>query len=238
VDTVEAAVILGELRVEASALGPNTLSSSFVSWRHRVETVLARALGDDHRLTVSFLGLWWTPSSYTTAGEDGARAKYFSDAMMKGLGILDAAQYELRLMGRTITQAVDHGFDPELWNFVQSDVAAEAWGKVVSQAGIFTEHRIRTWTGRPAEEVGQALMTSVLGDTGQYRLGITEGESRAWHLLAMGISGALRNPGGHRIIERPDHKTHAIGVLGACSVLLTELRFSRIVGGHRGAPSV
>lgn len=224
-DTGEAAQILGELRIEASSLGPNTLSSNFVSWHYKVESVLARALGDNHRLTLAFLNLFWAPASYTIANEGAIRAEYFEDAMIEGLGILDAAQYELQLVGQALDEAMDRGFDPELWAFVQSDVVAEAWGKVVSQAGIFTEDRIRTWAGRPAEEVGQALMTSVFGDAGQYRLGITEAERKAWHLLAMGISGALRNPGGHRIIARPDHKTHAIGVLGACSVLLTELRF-------------
>lgn len=224
-DTTEAVRLLDELTSEASSLGPTTLSSEFVSWRHRVNSLLSRALGDNHRITLEFQDLHWEPRVFRAETEFTMRSRFFDSAMIDALGLLEAAGFELHLGEQALNEAVDHGFDPELWAFVQPDVIAEAWGKVVSQAGIFTEDRIRRWAGRPANEVGQALMTAVFGDTGTFRLGMTEAEQKAWHLLAMGMSGALRNPGGHRIINRPDHKAHAIGVLGVCSVLLTELRY-------------
>jgi hypothetical protein len=67
-------------------------------------------------------------------------------------------------------------------------------------------------------------MTAVFGDRGGYRLGLTDGEKQGWHRLAMGASMALRNADTHRIASRDDHKRYAMGVLGAGSLLLTQLR--------------
>ncbi|MGY2079719.1 TIGR02391 family protein [Modestobacter sp. SYSU DS0657] len=60
---------------------------------------------------------------------------------------------------------------------------------------------------------------------GQYRLGATDAEREGWHLLARGIAMALRNPAAHRIVNRSDHRLFAFGVIGASSLLLTQLRF-------------
>ena len=97
--------------------------------------------------------------------------------------------------------------------------------QAITQACLFVEDSIRKWASRPPEEVGETLMTSVFGERGPFRLGKTEGERQGWHRLAMGIAMALRNPSGHRISEREDHRTYALGVIGTCSLLLTELKF-------------
>jgi Protein of unknown function (Hypoth_ymh) len=115
---------------------------------------------------------------------------------------------------RSAGVAEDAGFDPELWDHVKGHVIAEEWGKVASQTAIFTEDRIRTWAGRPVQEVGESLMSAVFGERGEYRLGITPGEKNGWHRLAMGISMATRNVDAHRSQDRPDIKRYAFGVLG------------------------
>ena len=46
-----------------------------------------------------------------------------------------------------------------------------------------------------------------------------------WRFFAQGIAQALRNVDTHRIQERPDLKRYALGVVGACSLLLTQMRF-------------
>ncbi len=59
----------------------------------------------------------------------------------------------------------------------------------------------------------------------QFRMGRTEGEMQGWQFLGQGIAQALRNADAHRIEERPDHKRYALGLVGACSLLLTQMRF-------------
>jgi hypothetical protein len=107
-----------------------------------------------------------------------------------------------------------------------------------SGASIFTEDRIRRWAGRPANEVGEKLMTAVFGDHGDYRLGVTEAEKQGWHRFAMGASMALRNVDAHRLQSRTDHKLYAMGVLGASSLLLTQMRFDHGNHFHDTSPGV
>lgn len=56
-------------------------------------------------------------------------------------------------------------------------------------------------------------------------MGRTSGEKQGWHRLAMGIAMALRNVDAHRFQSRDDHKRYALGVLGTCSLLLTQMRY-------------
>ena len=56
-------------------------------------------------------------------------------------------------------------------------------------------------------------------------MGLTAGEEQGWQFLAQGIAQALRNADTHRIQERPDHKRYTMGVVGACSLLLTQMRY-------------
>ena len=68
-------------------------------------------------------------------------------------------------------------------------------------------------------------MTAVLGERGEFRLGKTDGEKQGWHRLGMGFAMALRNVDTHRIQQRDDAKRYAMGVLGAGSLLLIQLRY-------------
>jgi len=68
-------------------------------------------------------------------------------------------------------------------------------------------------------------MTAVLGENGVFPLGRTQGEAQGWHRLGMGFAMALRNVDTQRIQTRDDDKRYALGVLGAGSLLLTQLRY-------------
>jgi hypothetical protein len=57
-----------------------------------------------------------------------------------------------------------------------------------------------------------------------------KGEQQGWQQFATGFVQALSNVNRHRIQNRDDAKAYAIGVLGAGSLLLTQLRYQHGVG--------
>ena len=74
---------------------------------------------------------------------------FFRRAMTVAQGVIDAAITEMDLLADEVPAADESGVDAELGGLAP-EVPAEAWGKVASQAVIFTEDRIRKWAGRPA----------------------------------------------------------------------------------------
>lgn len=223
-DVDKAVEMLQALRDEAMALPHSISSAEFNSWRQRTRSILTRAIGEGHAITQSFIGMSWTPMMYNM-GDQTAFPRAFQRAVPKAQGLIDSAIFELEQLRDAADTADEASYDPELWEHVGSHVLAGEWVKLASQTAIFTEDRIRKWTGRPAEEVGEKLMTAVYGERGEYRLGLTDGEKQGWHRLAMGISMALRNADAHRIQSRLDHKRYAMGVLGVSSLLLTQTRY-------------
>lgn len=220
----EAIQRLRSLREEAATLPPSTSSAEFNSWNPRTRSVLARALGEEHHITQRFIKTRWTPSAYTL-GDNTAFTATFRATIPEVQGILDAAIAEIELLADEVPVADESGIDAELWEHIAPEVQAEAWGKVASQAVIFTEDRIRKWGGRPVGEVGKDLAVALFGKSGQFQMGQTDGEMQGWQLFAQGIAQALRNADAHRIQSRPDHKRYALGLVGACSLLLTQMRF-------------
>jgi hypothetical protein len=216
--------MLRGLRDEASSLPPSVSSAEFNSWQQRTFSVLRRSLGKEHHITETFGSIKWTPGAYAL-GDTEAFTRAFRATVPEAQGLIDAAVFELDQLQTDDGLADGLAFDVELWEHVSAHVAGEQWGTVASQTAIFTEDRIRKWAGRPAEEIGQKLMTAVFGDKGDYRLGLTDGEKEGWHRLAMGVSLALRNADAHRIQDRTDHKRYAMGVLGVSSLLLTQMRY-------------
>lgn len=215
--------VLESLKDEVRSLPASTSSAEYTSWNSRTRSALTRYFGESHHITQTFINMRWTPGAYTL-GDTTAFPNAFRHAVPRAAGLLDAAIAELDALDDLPT--LEEGeVDSELWEHISADVAAEQWGKVSSQTAIFTEDRIRRWTGQRPELVGEALMSAVFGDNGDYRLGLTAGEKQGWHRLAMGISMALRNADAHRIQQRPDHKLYALGVVGASSLLLTQLRY-------------
>lgn len=222
---IEKAVeLLRALHAEAATLPTSVSSAEFNSWQQRTRSILTKSLGEAHAITQAFIGISWTPAAYI-AGDRSAFTQAFQKRVPKAQGLIESAIFELEELRDSAKLADDASYDPELWEHVGGHVAAGEWGKLASQTAIFTEDRIRKWAGRPAEEVGEKLMTAVYGENGDYRLGLTTGEKQGWHRLAMGISMALRNADAHRIQSRSDHKRYAMGVLGVSSLLLTQTRF-------------
>ena len=129
------------------------------------------------------------------------------------------------MLGDDVPVADEEGIDAELWEHVAPEIRSEEWVKAARGALIFTEDRIRRWAGRPDAEAAKELAVAIFGDKGNYRMGRTDGEMQGWQLFAQGIAQALRNADTHRIQERPDLKRYALGVVGACSLLLTQMRF-------------
>lgn len=220
----DAAERLRALRDEVATLPPSVNSAEFNSWQPRTRSLLIRALGERHHITERFVKTKWTPSMYTL-GDGSAFTGAFRATVPEVQGILDAAIAELELLADDAPVADEAGIDAELWEHIAPEVQAGAWGKVASQTVIFTEDRIRRWAGRPVIEVGKDLAVAVFGKQGNFQMGQTEGETQGWQLFAQGIAQALRNVDAHRIQERPDHKRYALGLVGACSLLLTQMRY-------------
>jgi hypothetical protein len=176
---------------------------------------LRRVLGDDHKLVNDFENILW----YSPVGDGGLLG------VDSATGILDGAIYEVEELTEPVDFASPASIDPELWEHVRRLVESEQWAQVASQTAIFVESKIREWAGRPPTEVGEKLMTAVLAETGEFPMGQTSSERQGWHRLGMGFAMALRNVDTHRIQRRDDDKRYALGVLGAGSLLLTQLRY-------------
>lgn len=215
--------LIAELLAESISLPADHESRVFISWVNRTSSSLHALIGDDHKFTLSFDALNW----YRVYEDKGSLACIltFQKACAEAQGILEAAIFTIDALPKAIAAVNDEGIDQELWSFVSADVLAESWGKAITQSCLFLEDSIRKWASRPTEDIGETLMTNVFGERGTFRLGMTEGERQGWHRFAMGIAMALRNPSGHRISERDDHRTYALGVIGACSLLLTQLKY-------------
>ncbi len=195
----------------------------FISWRSRTQSVLEKVLGAEHAITRNFASLRWAPATYRPERAWIERNEAFQPAAKRAEGYLDAALAELDWISDVgVLDAA--GVDPELWQFVAADIEGENWGKAATQTTLFLEDRIRRWTAQPADLVGEKLSAKVFGPGSEYRLGLTDGEKDGWQLFAMGVFKALRNAAVHRIDDRPDHRRYVLGVLGACSLLLTQLR--------------
>jgi len=217
---------LETLSAELPSLAPDVNSAAFVAWRGKTFSVLTQALGAQHHLVTEFNSLpWWTMRMRTSVFGQLERDDEFSRSRDRAIGVLEAARYVLTELAAPPDPHAAAQYDTELWEHVGSHVLAEEWGKLASQTAIFTEDRLRKWAGRPDTEVGETLMTAILGDNGEFRLGRTPGEKQGWHRFGMGLSMAQRNVDAHRIQERADHRRYAIGVLGASSLLLTQMRY-------------
>lgn len=220
-DSKQAVQLLNDRIAESAKLRSGTWGDApFEEWNRRTDRTLRRIFGDDHDFVKEFKEVRFS-GTYLGSTE----AESFASDMASAKAILRAAVYELEELTTTASFADAAGIDPELWEHVQQLVEAEDWAKVASQASIFVESHIRQWAGRPAGEVGVILMTAVFKTGGEFPLGRTDGERDGWLALARGLSGAIRNVDTHHIQVRPDAKRYALGVLGAASLLLTQLRF-------------
>ena len=195
----------------------------FVDWNQRTDLTLRRVFGDTHKLVREFKNIQWQPTAYPAGAEHDRRR--FTTGQTHAAAVLKGALYQLEELTEPANFAASASIDPDLWDHVQHLVEDEQWAQVASQTAIFVESKMREWAGRPATDVGERLMTTVLSETGEFPLGMTAGERQGWHRLGMGFAMALRNVDTHRIQRRNDDKRYALGVLGAGSLLLTQLRY-------------
>lgn len=213
---------LSMLSQELDTLSVTVSTPEFISWQYRTKSALDRSLGTTHPISSRFNGLAWTP---LFSDHDRDRQIEFVETRKIAQGLLEAAQHELTVLADQISAADEMGFDSELWAHISAEITAGAWSKVAGQAALFTEDRIRKWAARPLTEVGANLAVAVLGKGGDYKLGRTDSEQQGWQFLGQSIAMAVRNVDLHRIQERPDAQRYAMGVVGACSLLLTQLRY-------------
>ena len=220
---------LAKLKAEAEGRGLFHRVGGIESWRPRVRMLFVRSLGEENNLVVKFDKIHYSPMVAYAGMPDSVYADARKGGVSRAVGLIDAALYELQLMGGD--EPVDeHAFDPELWAHVKTEVEDGEWGKVASQTAIFVENHIRTWAGEPKDRngnnlVGKQLYLEVFADSSAYRLGKQTGEFEGWRFLGMGFAQALSNVDRHRIQKRDDAKRYALGVLGLGSLLLTQMRY-------------
>jgi hypothetical protein len=196
-------------------------SSNFERWRTTTKVTLERIYGHDHTIVSEFEGLRYTPAVVTSGTNFG---KYRDAGIARAISIVEAAIYEREQLGSAEANA--EAFDAELWEHVSHLVEAEQWGQVASVTSTFLESKLREWAGLSVDDYGKNLMIKVFKpDAGKFPCGNTDGEEQGWQQLATGFVQAVSNVDRHRIQKRDDAKPYARGVLGAASLIITQLRY-------------
>jgi hypothetical protein len=198
-------------------------NGDFAEWHQRADLTLRRAFNDDHKLVQDLAQIRWSPTM--AWGSTQLPRQAFMSGNARAVALLKGAIYEIEELSEPVDFASSASIDPELWAEVGHLVEQEKWVQVASQTEIFVESKVRQWADRPPTEVGERLMTAVVGENGEFPLGRTQGEKQGWHRLGMGFAMALRNVDTHRIQQRDDVKRYAMGVLGTGNLLLTQLRY-------------
>lgn len=227
VDRKRALGLLREREEEGKVLAGSVNHDALSEWVSRTSATFRAVLPVGNPLIDEFSAVRYRPSVYV-AGTDFT--PYRTRGVNNALGIIRTALYEIEeLNGGPLDSGT--GYDDELWQHVAEVVIGERWETVASQSVIFLEDRLREWSGRPPVEYGKQLVANVLRPGGgNFPLGRTDGEKQGWMNFGIGIVGAVGNAARHRIDERTDSKRYALGVLGAVSLLLTELRNSYSLG--------
>lgn len=214
---------VGFLRERLTELGELQAygTPQYHDWSQRTERTLKRIFGPDHDFVKDFEHINFFSMS---DGPNWVR-RNFERGCTRAEALLKGAIYELEVLSEPTQFASAASVDPELWENVRHLVEQEQWAQVASQTAIFVESKVREWAGLPDTKRGKDLMVAVLKPgEGLFPLGRTPGEHEGWLSLGIGISMALRNADTHRIQQRDDGKRYALGVLGASSLLLTQLR--------------
>jgi hypothetical protein len=200
------------------------------AWRAKTEALLVRALGNDSSTLKTFRELRYSIGLWTGAAGEAARdASYFRGRVATAAGLIDAAVYELEL-STDDTALHDSAYDLGLWQHVRHSVEEERWSSVSSGAVIYVEDKIRRWSGGPVDKdgkklTGAALFLKALAQGGPLALGEQANETDGWRNLGNGLVAALGNVDRHNIQDRTDGKRYAMGIVGLCSLLLTQIRY-------------
>lgn len=201
------------------------------AWRSKVMVIMERALGDDSQILSAFSAIRYGLFVISDSTPESAWKSAFRGGLAQAVGQIEAAIYELQLISDDDEAAInDHGFDPDLWEYVKGLIENGDWDKVASAAVTFVENHFRVWTGSPKNSaggnlVGKALFAQILGKESAFRLGNEGGEWEGWLYLGMGLAQALGNHARHNVTKREDVKLYALGALGLGSLLLTQMRY-------------
>lgn len=200
------------------------------AWKAKSEALLVRSLGNNSSTLKAFREVSYSIGIWTgSPGEAAQDAAYFRDAVATGAGLIDAAVFELEL-STDDTSTDDTIYDLGLWQHVRHSVEEERWSSVSSGAVIYVEDKIRRWAGGPVDKdgkklTGSALFLKALAHGGPLALGEQPNETDGWRNLGNGLVAALGNVDRHNIQDRDDGKRYAMGVVGLCSLLLTQIRY-------------
>jgi hypothetical protein len=193
------------------------------AWKIQASTALADILGEFHPLLGDIDKLWEYKVPINTLSERFLENKNWRQAT----GILNAAISSYNFMNTKVQDSsIGNAIDSDLLARINHVFQAEDWTAVASLAATFVEDRFRTWAGLDQSFFGVNLMTKVLHpDTGVFPLGTVASEREGWHQFGRGFVGSCSNVDRHRIQSRDDLQRYAVGVLGAASLLLTQMRF-------------
>lgn len=217
---------LKTLRDEAKTPDVQADSQTSKTWRQNVRAVFSRSLGEEHHLVKQFDKVRYSVGVWSESTPKSAWVNAYRGGISKVCAYIDSAIYELELSTDTTDVPFDDAsYDPELLSHVRKTIDVEDWEKLAAQVVIFLEDRVRKWSESAAGLVGKGLYASALADDAELRLGQVKGEWEGWRMLCMGFAQAIGNVARHRLQDRPDSKRYAIGVLGAGSLLLTQLRY-------------
>ena len=184
-------------------------------------------MGDAHEHSQSFQNI-----SYKSRVASGPQIenKMRRQGVDRACAVLEAAIFEVETGDPEEAPSATKA-DEELWSSVGYLADAEQWGHLVTQAVVFFEHWTRTLAGFPNSLIGVDLMTAAYKPGGPLELAIGENpsEGEGWLLLAKGLTMAVRNVAGHRIEERDDAQKYALGVVGAITLIMTQVRLEHPV---------
>jgi hypothetical protein len=197
-------------------------SGKWQAWKTQAITAIGEILGEFHPLLKEMDDLW----NYELPEDRYSQAQFENRHWFQATGILNAAIASYTFMNIKIQDStIANTLDPDLLTRVDHVFRVEDWTAVASLAATYVEDRFRIWAGLDQSAFGVNLMTKVLHpETGVFPLGTVTGEREGWHQLGRGFMSACSNVDRHRIQSRDDLRRYAVGVLGAASLLLTQMR--------------
>lgn len=207
------------------------------TWIAKAEAVLDGAFGVPNSYTERLRKVRYMPAMVTEwTTEENYRASARS-GVQRAAGILDAAIHYLELItapddreGSESPSSDEPSYDQGLWRHVRTAFQNGEWSTVAMLVAQYVEHHIRELSELKEDEagkplVGKNLTVKAFAADGPLRLGSSGGEYEGWRNLATGFVQALSNVDRHRIQDRPDIEAYALGVLGAGSLIMVQLRY-------------
>jgi Protein of unknown function (Hypoth_ymh)/Adenylate and Guanylate cyclase catalytic domain len=168
-DTDRALDLLRERLAELGELPPEYGTPEFREWHQKTERTLKRVFGPDHDFVGQFSDI--TFFSLSMSDDPSVERRAFGGGRTRAVALLKGAIYELEVLFEPTQFASAASVDPELWEHVRRLVESEQWAQVASQTAIFVESKVRQWAERQDSEIGEKLMTAVLGEKGEFPLG-------------------------------------------------------------------